>query len=121
MRLKFFTLFLFFVSGVQAQKIKSDETKNFIGKNVTVCDKVFGVYQYLEGKGQPTFINLGAKHPQSKFIGLVWDIDREKFPYQLEILENKNVCITGVVKLAKLKRSKPEIIITSPSQIQIQK
>lgn len=106
---------LFSVSSSQAQKITPEEAKNHIGDSLTVCGKVFGVYQSKNSKGQPTYINFGAKYPKHVFTALVWGTDRKKISLPLEELVNKEICVCGRITLNK---EKPEVIIKEAFQIQ---
>lgn len=114
MKTKLITLFLLITSFCEAQSIKPEEAKDHNGEPVKVCGKVYGVFHYMKGKGQPTFINFGADYPLSPFTVVVWNSDRTNFTYQLEDLKGKEVCVTGTVKMF---RGKPEIVVKKESQL----
>ncbi len=115
-KLKLITAFLLLFSIAKAQTIKPEEAKDYIGKEVKVCGKVYGVYQAKGSKGQPTYINFGAKYPDNIFSALVWIDARLNFSYQLEELNEKDVCVKGTIKLNQ--KQKPEIIISETGQIE---
>lgn len=80
---------------------------------MTVCSKVYGT-KSLE---KVTFIDLGAKYPNSLLTVVIFAKDRDNFKQQPDLMySGKNICVTGVVKEY---RGKPEIIVTSPDQIVI--
>lgn len=113
------TTFLIFISIVNAQTIKPEETKDYVDKEMIVCGKVYGVFQALQSNGQLTFLNFGAKYPNSLFTALVWGNTRTEFTFPLEDLNEKEVCVKGVIKLDR--KQKPQIIVLKPDQIEIQK
>ena len=108
-------IFLSFSCHAQT-RIDPSQSKAYAGKNATVCGKIYGSYQSVRSKGQPTFLDMGGKYPNATFTVLVWENDLSKFDYSLNSLVDKTVCVTGVIKLY---RDKPEIIVSDPSQIKI--
>ena len=113
----FLILMIFFSFSCHAQtRIDPSQSKAYVGKSVTVCGKIYGSYQSLRSKGQPTFLDMGGKYPNATFTVLVWGDDLSKFDYSLNSLVEKTVCVTGLIKLY---RDKPEIIVSDPSQIKI--
>ncbi|MGG9970209.1 S1/P1 nuclease [Ferruginibacter sp. SUN002] len=85
-----------------------------IGKKITACSKVFGV-KSLENV---TFINMGAKAPNSPLTIVVFAKDVKNFkPSIEELYNNKNICVIGTVVEYK---GKVEIIVSSPSDIIVQ-
>lgn len=97
-----------------SQKIVPQQAKDYIGKKVTVCGLVSNVFYYERGKGSPTFIDMGGRYPKEQLDLVVWKEYREKFSYDLETLDETNICVTGVVKEY---RGKPEIEVMNPDQI----
>jgi hypothetical protein len=97
--------------------LSPEEAAKHIGETRTVCGKIFGG-KYLENsKGSPTLINMGAAYPASPFTVVIFGSDRVHFTYKPEeFLDGKTICVTGLIKLYK---DKPEIIVTSPSQISV--
>jgi len=102
-----------FVMAGHAQTITPEQAKNNADKKVTVCGKVFNVYTSTKGQA-PTFLHFGGAFPNSLFSVVVYKNDLPKFKYPLAGLANKNVCVTGYIKLYK---GKPEMTVNSPSQI----
>ena len=75
--------------------------KNYVGQRVAVRGTV-AEYRYLmNGKGRPTWINLGAKYPvKDRLSVVVWDDDRSKFGRALsDNLVNRQICVVGVINL----------------------
>ncbi|HEY1872075.1 MAG TPA: hypothetical protein VGG71_13520, partial [Chitinophagaceae bacterium] len=97
-----------------SQKINATEVRNYIGKQITVCDLVVNVKHATNINRKPTFLDYGAKYPNEIFTVLIWDDDLPKFSYSLKSLEGKNICVTGTITLYK---DRPEIIVHDPSQI----
>ena len=95
--------------------ITVDEASNHIGETLTVCGKVFGG-KYLENSnGKPTLINMGASYPNNSFTLVIFGDIRVNFSYTPEeYLNNKNICVTGLIKMFK---GKPEIVVSNESQI----
>ena len=105
--------------GVQADStsISAAEAANHEGESAKVCGRVASAKYATEVRRQPTFLNLDRPYPDHVFTALIWGSDREAFPYAPEGLEGKRICVKGVIELYK---GKAEIIVTGPSQIQIQ-
>jgi DNA/RNA endonuclease YhcR with UshA esterase domain len=97
--------------------INANEAKDHIGETVTICDRVVSTYYYEKGKGQPTFLNFGAKYPNNTFDVVIWAEDAMMFPSKPIDLSGKPVCVTGRIKLYK---GKPEMIVKYSSQIKVQ-
>ena len=106
--------------GVQAGSatIAAAEAVNHVGESARVCGLVASAKYATETRRQPTFLNLDRPYPNHVFTALIWASDREAFPYAPEGLQGKRICVKGVIELYK---GKAEIIVTGPSQIEIQK
>lgn len=119
MKTRLIIFFLFtFISGGYAQNkkyVKPEKAIKHVGETITVCGKVYDVYFNSKAKGQPTFLNFGAPHPNEVFSVVIWNTDRIQFSFIPEELKGKKICVTGVVKLYK---DGPEIIVTEESQIE---
>lgn len=103
-----------YLSSFCQTKIRVDSAANHYGEKVTICSKVYGT-KALE---KVTFINLGAAYPNSLLTIVIFSKDRSNFKEAPEVMyEDKNICVTGVVKEYN---GKPEIIVTSPNEINIQ-
>jgi hypothetical protein len=63
----------------QDQPIGPEETRNYIGKQKTVCGKVASTKYAAQSKGQPTFLNLNKPYPAHVFAAVIFGSDRGKF------------------------------------------
>ncbi len=97
--------------------IQASDTKNYIGKNISVCGKVVSATYASRTKGKPTFINLDKPYPNQVFSIVVWGDDRSKFGTPENDFRDKTIRVTGKVELF---RGTPEIVVTDPSQVVIQ-
>jgi hypothetical protein len=97
--------------------IKLEDVSRHIGDSVTVCGKVEGMKYFENSKNKPTFLNVGADHPNQLLTVVIWETTRALFTTKVEDLKNKEVCITGRIILYK---ERPEIVIEKPEQIVIQ-
>ena len=109
---------LFFVSAVSAQiNIKLEDVSKHIGDSVTVCGKVAGMRYFENSKNKPTFLNIGANHPNQSLTVVIWETTRALFTTKVDDLMNKEICITGRIILYK---ERAEIVIEKPEQIVVQ-
>jgi len=83
-----------------------------IGETVTVE----GIVSEVHVSERATFIDLGGRYPNEEFTGVIFTSDAGAFS-DVDAYEGKTVDITGTVQLY---RGRPEIILTSPSQIRIE-
>ncbi len=96
-------------------RISIDSVAQHIGDSVTVCAKVHGV----KTTSNITFMNMGAAYPHAPLTVLIFTKDIANFkiaPYDL--YNDKKVCVTG--RLIDYK-GKPEIVITGPAQVELDK
>ncbi len=117
---RFFTLFLFISSAsfAFAQTYTPDEAAKKIGDSIKVCGKIYGGRFFETSNGSPTLLNMGAAYPASPLTIMIPGDVRMKLGYAPEQqLKDKNVCVLGKVILFK---DKPEIIVYSISQLQVQ-
>jgi hypothetical protein len=85
------------------------------GRSATVAiPRVTASYQPNTG-GQPTFLN-DAPHPNHVFTAVIWGTDRNQFQPYPEVWHGRSVCITGPVELFQ---QRPQIAVTSPSQLRV--
>jgi hypothetical protein len=92
--------------------ISPTEAKDHIGKDETVCGTV---YQVQLSKSGTVFLNIGSDHPNQPFTAVCF---HGAIPYEtLKQFESLSVCVTGTIRDYK---GKPEITITSLSQITTQ-
>ncbi|HLS16563.1 MAG TPA: hypothetical protein VK049_01860 [Paenalcaligenes sp.] len=90
------------------------KTKN--NQRVTV-EGVVAEYRYMPRiKGQPTWINLGAKYPdKNRFTLIIWGNKRDAFGSQLSAaLTGQTVCATGTVKI---REGVPQLVLYSPQNL----
>lgn len=110
-----FALFLACTSSkVNAQTISIDSVSSYLGKTVTVCDKVYGTH-VSNGEKKTTSLNLGADYPNSKLTIVIFEKDLPNFSYVPSLLlKDKDICVTG--KLVTYK-DKPQIIVSEAASI----
>lgn len=102
------------VSGISA-----DQASSYIGKIATVCGIVASAKYSSRSRGAPTFLNLDKAYPNQIFTALIWGKNRNKFKQAPEqTYDGKKICVKGNVKSY---RGVPEIIVSDPSQITIEK
>lgn len=91
------------------------EAERHVGERAEVCGPVMEGVQISAIDGSPTFLNLGAAHPNQDFTALIWASDRPKWTSAPETLyEGRSICVTGTVELHD---GTPQIIVSSPQQI----
>jgi len=111
-------LSLFIVAAATAQtSIKLEDVSKHIGDSVTVCGKVAGMRYFENSKNKPTFLNIGANHPNQLLTVVIWEASRALFTTKVDDLMNKEICITGRIILYK---ERAEIVIEKPEQIVVQ-
>jgi DNA/RNA endonuclease YhcR with UshA esterase domain len=86
------------------------EAAQHVGDTATITGTVDGVHQ--SGKGN-IFLNMGGKYPNQAFTAFIPSASAAQFsnPQQYE---GRTVAVSGKISLY---HGKPEIIVTSPSQI----
>lgn len=104
---------LLIASGVQAEAISPQEASYHVGDKATV---VGVVSQVSRSKGGTTFINFGGRYPNHVFYGVIFRNSAGQFT-NIFGLEGRTMAISGRVKIHK---GKPQIILSSPNQIQVQ-
>jgi DNA/RNA endonuclease YhcR with UshA esterase domain len=111
------TLLAMFVGGIAALAIaqapanyKATEAAKHVNETAMVTDRVDGVHQ--SGKGN-IFLNMGGKYPNQAFTAFIPSASAGQFS-QPQQYEGKTVSVSGKITLY---HGKPEIIVTSPSQI----
>lgn len=86
------------------------EAAKHIGENATVSDRVDGVHQ--SGKGN-IFLNMGGKYPNQAFTAFIPAKNAGQFS-DYQKYDGQTVAVSGKITSY---RGKPEIVVTSPSQI----
>ncbi|MCM8768817.1 MAG: DNA-binding protein [Candidatus Omnitrophica bacterium] len=100
-----------------ADVIPARKAKEFTGSTQTVRGWVASSKYAANSKGRPTFLNLDKPYPEQVLTVVIWGSDRNKFPFPPETFYlEKNIRVTGLIKL---RHGVPEIIVSSPSQIEI--
>ena len=100
-----------------SQSVPLDSVQFYEGKTITVCSKVQSTF-LTKGEKKTTYINFGQPYPNTTFTAVIFEGDLPNFKYTpSEYLKDKNVCITGKVKIYK---GKPEMIVNKEDQISFQ-
>ena len=106
------------IAQAQTKELTAAEAKNHVGETAIVCGRVASSHFAEKSKGQPTFLNLDKPYPNAIFTILIWGTDRQKFGKAEETYRDKNVCVSEKITS---HREIPEIVISTPGQIRIQK
>lgn len=92
--------------------VEWQDARSVVGQMAYVCGKVIGVPTV----GKITFVNFDAERPV-RFAGVIFDDKLTNFPKPpAEMYNGKIVKISGTVSLFK---DQPQIVVTSPSQIEV--
>ena len=102
----------------QVKRLTAAEAKDHIGEQVTVCGRVASTRYAATIRGKPTFLNLDKPYPSQIFTVLIWGENREKFENPEVKYGGKQICVTG--KIAEYRKA-PEIVISEPQNIEVQK
>jgi DNA/RNA endonuclease YhcR with UshA esterase domain len=89
------------------------ETPKHVGETAIVTGRVDSFHQ--SGKGN-IFLNMGGAYPNQAFTAFIPAASAAQFS-QAQQYQGQTVAVSGKITLYK---GKPEIIITSPSQISAQ-
>ena len=98
--------------------ISSLQARNHIGEYSKVCGLVASTHFANRSRGAPTFINLDRPYPDQVFTAVIWVEDRAKFGSPEQRFADREICVSGVIQMY---RGIPEIILRSPSQVEIRK
>lgn len=93
--------------------ISTKDAGNYIGKTVTVEGYIADVVT----RPKVNYLNFDSKFPKNTFTAVIFPKDAENFE-NLNIFRNKNVRVKGKIEMY---RGKPQIIVSSPEQINIVK
>src|SRR5713101_7839208 len=94
----------------QTSNYTACEAAKHVGETATVTDRVDGVHQ--PGKGN-IFLNMGGKYPNQCFTAFIPAASAGQFS-QPQQYEGRTVAVSGKITLY---RGKPELVVTSTSQI----
>ena len=100
------------------RQISSLQARNHIGEYSKVCGMVASTHFANRSRGAPTFINLDQPYPDQVFTAVNWVEDRAKFGSPEQRFAGREICASGVIQMY---RGIPEIILRSPSQVQVRK
>jgi hypothetical protein len=79
---------------------------------------VVGAHYADRSRGHPTFLNLGHPYPSQEMTVVIWGRDRPAFPHPPEVYYlHRTIHVRGRIRHY---RGKPEIVISSPDQIQVE-
>ena len=113
-----FLLLIFFISfGSIAQECDKTvfEAHEIVGEEAVVCGQVMQVATPKGIRGNPTYINMGARYPNHPFTVVIWGRDAMKFPMgTLKSYEGKQISVTGLVEEYQ---GKPQIVVKEVEQI----
>jgi hypothetical protein len=102
----------------QVKGLPAVEAKDHIGEKATVCGKVASARYDATTRGKPTFLNLDKPYPSQVFTVLIWGENRAKFGAPEEQYRGKQLCVTGTITEY---RKAPEIVVSDPQSIEVQK
>jgi micrococcal nuclease len=109
-------LILFSFNALAQQQIKLEDVKDHVGDSVTLRATIYGGKYFESIKGSPTFLNVGGEYPNAPLTLVIWGDARKQFRVAPEVLyQTRQEFISGKIVLYK---GKPEIIITSPGQLE---
>jgi micrococcal nuclease len=101
-----------------AERIAADQASRHVGERKAVCGEVVSATYARSSRGRPTFLNLDEPYPDHIFTALIWGSDRSKFDEPPEVkYRDKAICVTGRIESY---RGKPQIIVRSPNQIELE-
>ena len=106
-------IFLAAMSFAQTE-ISVDSAANYMGQNVKICSKVYGVKAFES----VTLLNLGAAYPLSPLTIAVATKDNANFDIPFDNYKGEEICVTGIISEHK---GKAQIILTKQEQIKIMK
>jgi hypothetical protein len=98
------------------RQISSLQARNHIGEYSKVCGLVASTHFANRSRGAPTFINLDQPYPNQVFSAVIWIEDRRKFGSPEQRFADREIGVSGVIQMY---RGIPEIILRTPSQVEI--
>lgn len=89
------------------------EAAKHIGEHAKVCGDVASNHFAANTRGEPTFINLDKRYPNTIFTIVIWGKYRSLFATPPDRISGR-VCVTGRITAF---HGKPEIEVTNPAQL----
>ena len=102
------------VAAARAGSLNPEESASHVGKNATVCGLVASATYAAGSAAAPTFLDFGKPYPNETFTAVIFGSDRKKFGTPEMSLREKQVCVTGEIRLYQ---GKPQIILRDPKQL----
>jgi len=87
------------------------ETKNYIGKEMTIEGEISDIFESARGN---TFLHFGGLYPKQCFSAVIFKKDKERVGIDAKEYKGKTIIITGLIKVYD---NKPEIILEDAGQI----
>jgi DNA/RNA endonuclease YhcR with UshA esterase domain len=101
----------------KGKTLTAAEAKDHIGEQATVCGTVVNAHYASSTRGQSTFLNLDAAHPNQVFSIVIRMSARSNFVDPKKRYIGKQVCITGLIRSYGATSG---IVASSPEQIKEQ-
>lgn len=108
-------LFIGFTSLLRAQTptVALSDIRNYVGKTVTVCEKVKSTFKTQEH--EHSFLNFGDVYPYQQLTVVIKKKHLKNFSYvPVTHLAGKTICVSGVVYLYK---GKPQLRVKKENQV----
>lgn len=108
-------LFIGFTSLLRAQTptVALSDIRNYVGKTVTVCEKVKSTFKTQEH--EHSFLNFGDVYPYQQLTVVIKKKHLKNFSYvPVTHLAGKSICVSGVVYLYK---GKPQLRVKKENQV----
>jgi hypothetical protein len=102
-----------------AKRLAPAEASRHAGETAMVCGPVAAAKYAANARGRPTFLDFGGSYPDEVFQVVIWGTERGKFHEAPEqAYAHQQVCVTGQIRLY---RGKPEIVVSDPAQLVLDK
>lgn len=89
--------------------IQSSNSTQYVGQTKTVCGQVVQYKKFSKG----VYLNFDRPYPNPTFTAVIWQ-NNSHISQQLQDIENKTLCIHGVIEEYK---GKPQMVLSSMDQI----
>ena len=102
----------------QRDTITAGQARNFVGKNVLLCDRVKDGHMDNISKDEPTVVYVGDTYETSSLLLVFNKNDLKTFSFDPEKkMENHTFCVHGKVAMYK---GKPAIYVKSEEQLNVE-